>query len=110
MTFTEVREAALAMEGVEEGTSYGTPAFRTGGRLFVRYRPELNSIVVAMDVEEREAAIQANPKTYYLVDHYLDYEWVLVRLSAIGKTALRKLLVKAKTFAESQKRRKRKSR
>jgi hypothetical protein len=110
MTVSEVRDVALAMEGVEEGTSYGTPAFRTVGLLFVRYRPELNSIVVAMNVQEREVAIQVNPNNYYLTDHYLDYEWVLVRLSAISKTALRKLLMHAKTFAESQKRQRRKSR
>ena len=110
MTFSDVRRTALAMDGVEEGTSYGTPAFKAGGALFVRYRPDLNSIVVAMDIEEREAAIQDDPETYYVTDHYLNYPWILVRLPAISKTALHDLLMNAKKFAEAKNRRKKKSR
>lgn len=29
MKFSDVRKIALAIENVEEGTSYGTPAFKT---------------------------------------------------------------------------------
>ena len=103
MTFLEVSEIALAMKNVEAGTSYGTPAFKTMGILFVRYRPELDSIVVAMDPGEREGAIAEDPETYYLLDHYRNHPWVLVRLPAIKKPALRDLLLNAKKFAESKK-------
>ena len=107
MKFSEVRNIALALSNVEETTSYGTPAFRTNGILFVRYRPELDSIVVAMDFEERKDAIAEDPETYYLSDHYLNYPWVLVRLSSIKKTALGDLLFGAKVFVEMNKPRKR---
>src|SRR4051812_18693975 len=88
LTYSEVSQIALVMNDVEESTSYGTPAFKTNGILFVRYRPELDSIVVAMDFEERDAAIEENSETYYLTDHYVNYPWVLVRLPSIKKTAL----------------------
>ena len=34
--FEAVRRIAVALDKVEEGTSYGTPAFKVGGKLFVR--------------------------------------------------------------------------
>lgn len=101
MKFADVRLIALGLKDIEEGTSYGTPAFKTNGTLFVRYRPELDSIAVLMDFDDREAAIEEDPETYYLTDHYLNYSWVLVRLSSIKKTALRDLLANAKKFAET---------
>ena len=104
MKFSDVRKIALAIESVEEGTSYGTPAFKTNGTLFVRFRPELESIVVAMDMEERDAAIEEEPETYYLTDHYLNHPWILVRLKSVNETALKDLLRNAKKFAEKKSR------
>ena len=36
ITWETVREIALTLPGAEEGTSYGTPAFRVRKALFVR--------------------------------------------------------------------------
>ena len=36
VTFETVRKIARALENVEESTSYGTPAFKVRGALFVR--------------------------------------------------------------------------
>lgn len=106
MTFSDVRQIAVEMKDIEECTSYGTPAFKTNGALFVRYRPELDSIVVAIGFDDRESAIEEDPETYYITDHYLNYTWVLVRLERIKKSALRDLLRHAKLFADSNKSRK----
>ena len=38
VTYGIVREMALALPNVEEGTSYGTPALKIRGKLFVRLR------------------------------------------------------------------------
>ena len=35
-----VRRIALRLPGAEEGTSYGTPAFKVRKKLFARLRPE----------------------------------------------------------------------
>jgi hypothetical protein len=48
MTFAAVRKMALALEGVEEALSYGTPAFKVRGTMMARLRPELNALVVPM--------------------------------------------------------------
>jgi hypothetical protein len=58
----------------------------------VRLRDDIDSIVVAMPFELREAFMAADQQAYYLTDHYLRYPWMLVRLSAIKSGALEEIL------------------
>jgi len=91
--FATVREIALSLENVEETTSYGTPAFKVrGGQGFARLHQDGESLVVKVDFEQREALMAHDPETYYITDHYLNYEWILVRLSRVHPDALRDLL------------------
>ena len=53
MTFESIRKMAMALDNVEEGTSYGTPAFKVGGALFARLRDDLGALVVRMSIEDR---------------------------------------------------------
>lgn len=92
VTFDSVRRMALEMEKVEEGTSYGTAAFKVGGQLMARLREDLDSLVVRSDFEQRAELMAADPETYYITDHYLNYEWVLVRLGRVHPDAMRDLL------------------
>ena len=92
MTFEAVRPIALALDNVEEGTSYGTPAFKVRGALFARLKEDGDTLVVRMDMDQRQELIDADPGTYYLTDHYLNYPWILVRLSRVHPDALRDLL------------------
>jgi hypothetical protein len=103
-TFEAVREIALSLEKAEEGTSYGTPAFKVGGELFARLHQDGESLVVRTDFEQRAALMEADPETYYITDHYLNYEWILVRLSHVHSDALRDLLRGAWRSAASSKR------
>lgn len=95
VNFEIVRQLALALPGVEEGTSYGTPAFKVKGKLFVRFHQGGESLVVSADFADREALILEQPETFYITDHYLNYPWVLVRLSAIRSDQLTDLLRQA---------------
>ena len=58
-----VRRIALSLDNVTEGTSYGTPAFFVKRALFARLRPDLDSLVVRVDFERREAMMAAHPDT-----------------------------------------------
>ncbi len=105
VTFETVREIALALENVEEGVSYGTPAFRVNGVLFARQHQDGESLVLRMDFEQRKALMAEDPSTYYITDHYLNYEWILVRLARAQPDALRDLVRGACRSATSSKRR-----
>jgi hypothetical protein len=99
LTFKDVSRIALSFENVEEGTSYGTPAFKAGGKLIARLREDGESLVVGTTFEEREEMMAAEPETYYITDHYLKYPWVLVRLSRVHSDSMRDLLSRALRLA-----------
>jgi hypothetical protein len=92
VTFEMVRKIALGLDNVEEGTSYGTPAFKVNGVLFARLRDDIGALVVGMSMEDRQELMVADPETYFITDHYLDYPWILVRLSRVDPEAMRDLL------------------
>ncbi len=62
MTFEAVRKIALGMEGVEEATSYSTPAFKVKGTMIARLRDDIGALVVRMRIEDREQLIAEDPQ------------------------------------------------
>lgn len=100
--FDTVRKIALALPGVEDGTAYGSPALKVRGQLLacipVHRSAEPGSLAVRMDFDDRAELLAADPSVYYLTDHYIEYNAVLVRLSRIAPDALKDLLVMAHKF------------
>jgi len=92
MTFDAIRKIALALDGVEEGTSYGTPAFKVNGALFARLRDDIGALVVRMSIDDRQELMAADPETYFITDHYLNYPWILVSFARVHPDAMRDLL------------------
>jgi hypothetical protein len=92
MTYDQVRKLALAMPGVEEGTSYGTAALKVKKKLIVRLKEEGDVIVLRMPFEAREAMMAEAPEKFFITDHYTNYEWVLVRLAKVKEAEMRDLL------------------
>ena len=92
VTEAMVRKLALSLPGMEEGTSYGTPAFRVRKKLVARIHGHEDALVVKVDFDEREILMEADPKTYYITDHYLNSPMILVRLSSVGVEELGDLL------------------
>jgi hypothetical protein len=66
ITLATVRQLALALPGVEEGLSYGTPGFRVRGKFL-----------------------------FFITDLYRGYPTVLVRLGRVTKADLRDVLEEA---------------
>jgi hypothetical protein len=105
VTFASVRKMALSLDNVEEGMSYGTPGFRVGGVLFLRFHQDSESLVVRTDFDQREELLAADPASYYITDHYLNYEWILVRMACVQADALRDLIRWAHKSAAAEKHR-----
>jgi len=95
VTFDDVREVAHTLPGVEDGTSYGTPALKVRGKLFVRLHQNRDCFVLRSRILDRHILIQAQPEVFFITDHYLDYPWILVRFSTIPRNALPELLERA---------------
>ena len=92
VSLATVRELALTLPEVEEGTSYGTLAFKVRGKLVARLHESGDSLVVRIDQKERAMRMKADPETYYITDHYANYPAMLVRLSSVHRDDLRDLL------------------
>src|SRR5947208_15834135 len=96
VSFDTVRKIGLEMSGVEEGTTYGSPALKLRGKLLtclaIHKSAEPDSLAVRIDFDQREALMAADSEKYYLTYHYVDYPVVLVRLSRIKPDELRDLL------------------
>jgi hypothetical protein len=58
VTFDTARELALALPGVEEGTSYGTPALKAGRKLMARLREDGETLVVRIDLVARDLLLR----------------------------------------------------
>jgi hypothetical protein len=93
VTFDTVREIARDLAGAEESTSYGTPAFKVKGKLFVRLHQTEDALVIGVDLEQREEMMSTSPDKFYITDHYLNYPWVLARMSQVTADELRDLLI-----------------
>lgn len=104
ITFESVRQIAHELPNVEDGLSYGAPALKVGGKtLFVRWREDLDAIVLRTTFEEREDLMAADPDVYFITDHYLNYEYVLVKLQAVTRDALTDMIRRSYTLASRKK-------
>ena len=92
VTYDTVRRLGLTLPNVAEATSYGTPALKVKGKLFVRLHQDLDKIVLAMPFDRREELMAGDPETYFITDHYRDYPWILVSLAKVRPDALPDLL------------------
>ena len=95
LTFADARRLLLALPGVEEKLSYGTPGFRVGGKLIARIKEDGGTLVVGADFDEREALMRIDPEAFFFTDHYRDYDWVLVRLEKVDAKLLATVLENA---------------
>jgi len=101
--FDVVREIARKLPDVQESTLHDAPSLKVSGRLLtcpaLHRSAEPNSLVVRINIDQRTKLLAANPKVYYLTDHYVNHPTVLVRLGEIDRRSLKDLLKMAWRFA-----------
>jgi hypothetical protein len=94
-SFDDIREIAHALPGVVDGTSYGTPALKVGGKLIARMHQSIDCVVLRSDLLDREILMQSAPDVFFITDHYQNYPWILLRLGALDKRVLPELIERA---------------
>ncbi len=99
VTFETVRQLMNALPGVEEGTSYGTLAFRVRNKLLARQHDDGETLV--LKCADRDLIIESDPQAFFVTKHYLNYPWVLVRLSKVRRARLQELIEQAWRTAAS---------
>jgi hypothetical protein len=109
-----VRALATKLPGVDEGTTFGYPAFKVGGKPFAWFpekrEVEPGTLGVRMSMLERDFRVKAEPEVYYVTPHYKDYPCVLARVDLMTDRALRELLGSGHEFIVKSAKAKRASR
>ena len=97
-----VWKTGAALPGVVRSTAYGSPALKVGGQLMVcvptNKSAEPESLMVRVDRNDRKALLDEAPDLYYVTDHYVDYDAILVRLERLKPELLHDLLAMAHRF------------
>jgi hypothetical protein len=108
--FRAVEAIGRTLPGGEVTTTWGKPALKVRGTMFVciasHPSAEPDTLVVMMDFADRDALIEDDPEVYYLKDHYIDYPCVLVRLARVRRDALLDLVMGAHRYVSAKKARK----
>ncbi len=95
LSLSAIRRAVIALPGIEEGTSYGTPAWRHKGKLLARLHQDGKSIVLKVGDATRDHLLQADPDTFFVTDHYRNSAMFLARLDRLSASDLKKLVARA---------------
>lgn len=95
MTRDQAEALILSFPEVEEGTSYGRPAYKAFGKFFTRFRREDGAIVLGgVPHDERDMLCEADPETFFFTDHFRNYPYVLARLPGLEPDQLRGFLTR----------------
>jgi hypothetical protein len=95
ITWQQFCAHAMTLPGVEQGTSYGTPALHVGKAFLARLKEDGDSVAIKLDFADREFLLEADPRAFYLTDHYRPYPAVLMRLSQVRQEVAVQLLGQA---------------
>jgi hypothetical protein len=79
--WNRLKTLALALDfpGIEETTTWGEPALKAHGKLWVWWSPSEDAPVFKVPFEEREILVEAEPGTFFFTPHYRNSPLVLVR-------------------------------
>jgi hypothetical protein len=96
-SFAPVKAVGLTFPDVEAAIRYdGAPVLKARGcfmaGLATHESAEPGSLVVRVNLDERDYLLEDAPETYYVTDYYRIYPVVLVRLAQVNHDALRDLL------------------
>jgi hypothetical protein len=93
--WSTVCEIARALPGAEETTTYGQPAFKVGGKLFVWMSPSndaVGALALRVDPEEKAPLIASRTDRCFSTPHYEGHPILLVRMDRMEPDELAELI------------------
>jgi hypothetical protein len=95
VTFDDVREIALELPEVREGITHGSPSFYLGKKFMGVLGDNNDILIMKSAIVERDLLVQFEPEKYFITDHYVPFDYVLVRMANVDKDEIRDLFHKA---------------
>ncbi len=90
----EARKIMLAIPGTDERLWFNQPSVFIHDRFLAKTHDKEDAVTLQVgSTEMRDVMLQADPKLFYITDHYRKFPFVLIRLSALTKPVLKQMLV-----------------
>jgi hypothetical protein len=89
----QARQIILAIPGTEERLWFHQPAVFLHDRFLAKTHHKEDAVTLQVgSMEMRDMMLEAEPKLFYITDHYRKFPFVLIRLSALSNTVLKEIL------------------
>jgi hypothetical protein len=84
---------ALSIPGTEEVLWFKKPAVFLHGQFLTKVHDKEDAMTLRVSsMEMRDMMLEAEPKLFYITDHYRNYPFILARLTALTPRILKGLL------------------
>jgi hypothetical protein len=93
LTKTEARRIMLATKGVSEGPYFGKPSVFYGDAFVARVHDKEEAVALRVGtIEMRDVMLEAEPKLFYVTEHYKPWPMLLARLKVLTSKTLKDLV------------------
>jgi len=93
LTRTEARKIMLSVKGTSEGPYFGKPSVFYGKAFVARVHDKEDAVALRVGtIEMRDVMLEAEPKLFYITDHYRPWPMLLARLKSLDGTTLKALM------------------
>ena len=90
---TEARKLMLAIPGTDERLWFNQPSVFIHDRFLSKVHHKEDAVTLQIgSMEMRDMMLEAEPKLFYITDHYRKFPFVLARLSALTPKSLKEIL------------------
>jgi hypothetical protein len=89
----EARKIMLAMKGASEAPYFGKPAVFYAESFVGRVHDKEEAVALRVGtIEMRDVMLEAEPKLFYITDHYKPWPMLLARLKVLDRAILKELV------------------
>ena len=89
----EARKIMLAIPGTDERPWFNKPSVFIHDRFLSKVHDQEAAVTLQVgSMEMRDMMLEAEPKLFYITDHYRKFPFVLIRLSALSAKVLKEIL------------------
>jgi hypothetical protein len=93
LTKAEARTIMLGEKGMSEGPYFGKPSVFYNAEFVGRVHDKEDAIALRVGtIEMRDVMLDAEPKLFYITEHYRAWPMLLARLSALNSKTLKELV------------------
>ena len=93
LTKAQARKTMLSVKGTSEGPYFGRPSVFYGEAFVGRVHDKEEAVALRVgSIEMRDVMLEAEPKLFYITDHYRPWPMLLARLAALDTKTLKSLV------------------